>query len=123
MSEKHNHDGHRDRMRKKYMEYGAEIFEPHEMLEMLLYYAIPRKDTNKTAHELINTFGSVSGVLDAPPHLLKNIGLSSNVIVLLKLIPDMMSMYLEERERDLRDKIMPDDMHEIFKCKFFGKTR
>ena len=60
MSEKHNHDGHRDRMRKKYMEYGAEIFEPHEMLEMLLYYAIPRKDTNKTAHELINTFGSVA---------------------------------------------------------------
>ena len=123
MIEKHDHDGHRDRMRKKYMEHGAEIFERHEMLEMLLYYAVPRKDTNKLAHELINSFGSLSGVFDAPPHLLKSMGLTTNVIVLLKLIPDMMSIYLEERERDLRNKIMPDDMHEIFKCKFFGKTR
>ena len=66
IEKKYEHAGHRKRMKDKYIEYGIEIFSPHEVLEVLLYYAIPRKDTNSTAHKLIDEFGSISAVIDAP---------------------------------------------------------
>ena len=60
------HDGRRQRMLTKFLDHGMEVMEPHEVLEILLYYAIPRQDTNPLAHELIKTFGSLHGVFDAP---------------------------------------------------------
>ncbi len=66
MSEKDNpHKGHRQRMLKKYSEYGIDCFEEHEILEILLYSAYSRRNTNDIAHDLINRFGSLSGVLNA----------------------------------------------------------
>ena len=56
------HNGHRDRLRKRMLEKGLDHFEKHEVLELLLFYAIPRRDTNELAHRLINTFGSFSGL-------------------------------------------------------------
>lgn len=50
---KNIHNGHRDRMRNKYINKGIDVFEQHEILEMLLFYAIPRKNTNDIAHELL----------------------------------------------------------------------
>ena len=59
----HNlHHGHRERLRKRFMQYGGADFSDHELLEMLLFYAIPRKNTNELAHFLINEFGSLRGV-------------------------------------------------------------
>ena len=55
------HDGHRDRKRDQFLRNGAESFEEHELLELLLFYAIPRKDTNPIAHELINRFHGLQG--------------------------------------------------------------
>ena len=51
------HDGHRDRKRQQFLTSGPDPFADHELLEVLLYYAVPRKDTNPIAHELINRFG------------------------------------------------------------------
>ena len=59
------HDGHRKRMLDKFLKYGSEIFEDHEMLEMLLFFSIPRANTNDIAHRLIDRFGSLRGVVDA----------------------------------------------------------
>lgn len=59
------HAGHRAKMREKYERAGADAFLPHELLEMLLFHAIPYRDTNPTAHLLIDRFGSLSGVLTA----------------------------------------------------------
>ena len=59
------HEGHRDRMRERILLSGIESLQPHEVLEYLLYHAIPRKDTNGIAHELISEFGSFNGVLNA----------------------------------------------------------
>ena len=59
------HNGHRQRMREKAQNAGFEMLPPHEAMEMLLYSASPRADTNGVAHELINTFGSVTNVLAA----------------------------------------------------------
>ena len=59
------HSGHRERMRERWAKYGGEQFEDHELLEMLLYYALPRCNTNELAHVLMETFGSLNAVLEA----------------------------------------------------------
>ena len=55
---KHKHYGHRERMRTRFQKSGLEGFQPHEILELLLFYALPRVDTNPIAHDLIDTFHS-----------------------------------------------------------------
>lgn len=91
------HSGHRNRMRNKYMDKGVDIFEHHEILEMLLFYAIPRKNTNDIAHNLINAFGSISAVFDAPiDDLMKN-GLSENAAILVHMIPDLSKAYQNDK--------------------------
>ena len=57
------HDGHRKRLIQRFLEEGLDSFEPHNVLELLLFFAIPRKDTNELAHKLIDTFGSLNACL------------------------------------------------------------
>ena len=59
------HSGHRERIREHYKTHGAEAFLDHQFLELLLTYAIPRKDTNELAHLLLTRFGSLEGVVTA----------------------------------------------------------
>ena len=74
------HEGHRKRMRGKFLQSGKDAFHEHEMLEMLLYYSNARGDTNPLAHTLIDEFGSFSGVLDASfEDLLKVKGVGENM--------------------------------------------
>lgn len=63
--EAHVHDGHRARMRAKLIEHGPRIFDTYELLEMLLYYVVPYRDTNPIAKRLLVEFGSLDGVLGA----------------------------------------------------------
>ena len=67
------HGGHRARMRQKVQSNGFEGLEPHEIIEFLLFYAIPRQDVNELAHRLIDRFGSVRGVLSAEPSELESV--------------------------------------------------
>ena len=62
---KNIHEGHRNRLRDRYERSSLEDFADHEIVELLLTYAIPRGDVNPQAHALVNRFGSLSGVLDA----------------------------------------------------------
>ena len=57
------HDGHREKMRQRFLKSGLDAFADHEALELLLYYAIPRRDTNPIAHALMERYGSLSAVL------------------------------------------------------------
>ena len=59
------HKGHRKRMRRKFADFGAIVFDTYELLEMLLYYTVPVKDTNPLSKKLLQTFGSLDGVLNA----------------------------------------------------------
>lgn len=59
------HEGHRERMRRKLLKHGQDIFDTYELLEMLLYHVIPYKDTNPIAKRLLCAFGSLDGVLKA----------------------------------------------------------
>lgn len=82
------HDGHREKMRRRFLSGGLEHFADHEVLELLLFYALPRRDTNPIAHELINRYGSLSGVLSAPLEDLQKVsGIGENAAVLLKMVP------------------------------------
>ena len=65
IADSHIHDGHRQRMRSKLLSHGQRIFDTYELLEMLLYYVIPYKDTNPIAKRLLAAFGDLDGVLSA----------------------------------------------------------
>lgn len=82
------HDGHREKMRRRFLETGTDSFAEHEVLELLLFYAIPRRDTNELAHQLIDHYGSLDAVLSAPVEdLMKRPGIGENAAALLKLVP------------------------------------
>lgn len=105
---KNVHEGHRERMRNKYVNKGIEVFEQHEILEMLLFYAVPRKNTNDIAHRLLEACGSLSAVFDAPIDILMQQGLSYNAAVLLHMIPDLSRVYQSDKF-DNEEKIITDE--------------
>lgn len=115
------HNGHRDRLRKKFLDNSFDGLETHEILELMLYYAIPRKDTNPIAHKLIDSFGSISAVFDAPIDKLKEQGISENCAIYLKLIPQICRMYMEDKHNN-KDKIIDiEKVGEKLKDKFVGR--
>ena len=66
MEEKAMHDGHRQRLKDRFLREGIDNFEDHNILELLLFFGIPRRDTNTLAHNLMEKFGTLSGVFEAP---------------------------------------------------------
>lgn len=84
------HDGHREKTRARFLAAGLEAFADHEALELLLYYAIPRRDTNPIAHALIERYGSLSAVLEAPVEDLRKVeGVGESAAILLRLVPQL----------------------------------
>lgn len=92
------HDGHRERMKNRFLEHGLEGFEDHNVLELLLFYALPRQDVNPLAHRLVEKFGSLSAVFDAPVDELKSTpGIGENTAVFIKLLPQVARRYMMSR--------------------------
>ncbi len=118
----HEHSGHRQRLKKKFIENGFDVFEPHEALEMYLFYAIPRKDTNPLAHRLLDRYMNIGGVCDAPiDELESEFGLSESAAVFLKMLPEMSRLYNESKMSD--DNVIDyENLGEKFKAKFIGRT-
>lgn len=84
------HDGHRARKKDQFLRMGLDSFADHEALELLLFYAIPRRDTNPIAHALLNKFGSLSGVLNADVEELQQVeGVGESAALLLTLLPEL----------------------------------
>ena len=97
------HDGHRDRLKSRFAEHGLESFNDINALELLLFYAIPRKDTNVMAHDLVDRFGSLSGVFDASLRELTDVpGIGENTALLIKLVPQMMKKCQLSKVNDIR---------------------
>lgn len=121
--EKAPHSGHRERMRKRFFEQGIDGFEPHEMLEMLLYFSIPRKDTNELAHLLLQHFGSISAVFDAQVEELTQIkGISENTAMLIKMVPSLARVYLNDKHEDRPYFDSPRLIGEYLVQRFVGYT-
>ena len=84
------HDGHREKMRARFLSGGLESYAPHEALELLLYYAIPRRDTNPIAHALMARYGSLSAVLSAPVEDLEKVeGIGESAAVLIHMVAQL----------------------------------
>lgn len=119
------HEHHRKRMKERFLRDGIENFEPHNVLELLLFYSIPQKDTNEIAHRLINRFGSLSAVFEAPfSELVKVDGIKEHSATLIKLIPELAQRYASE-SCSLTGKLLPtmDDVGKYFKAKYIGETQ
>lgn len=92
------HNGHRERLKDKIETIGIDHIPPHEVLEFLLFYCIPRKDTNPLAHTLIDSFGSLSGVFEASVKDLEKInGVSHSTALFLHSISDITRYYFKDR--------------------------
>lgn len=117
------HDGHRQRSKRRYLALGAEGMEDHQLLELLLFYAIPRCDTNETAHRLLKRFGSLQGVLYADPGELAAVeGIGESAAVLLRLTGDLS---LRARKAALPEKLLnsPDRAGAYFAELLLGQKR
>ncbi|HCG35340.1 MAG TPA: DNA repair protein RadC [Clostridiales bacterium] len=96
--EKNIHAGHRERLKKRFLNGGLDGFEAHNVLELLLFFGVPQQDTNILAHRLIQRFSSLSKVLEAPySELLEVPGMGPHTVTLLKLIPSLSRYYLKDR--------------------------
>ena len=92
------HKGHRKRMKEEFLQGGLDHMQPHRVLEMLLFYAIPQGDTNELAHRLIERFGSLTGVLDASCDELMDVsGIGSHAAVLIHFISALARYYYTEK--------------------------
>lgn len=95
------HEGHRERLRERYRKHGIDGFEKHELLELLLTYAIPRGDVNPAAHHLLETFGSMEAVFAAKPDELTSVsGVGPSCAVFLSLIGETSKILKLEKAGD-----------------------
>jgi DNA repair protein RadC len=100
------HAGHRQRLKKEFLEHGAEGFSEVRALELLLFYALARQDTNPLAHSLLNRFGSLHGVLTASVAELCTVdGIGENTAILIRLIPELSRLSEYGRSLKNREKI------------------
>lgn len=116
------HKEHRRRVKERFLRSGLDNFSPHEILELLLFYAVPQKDTNVLGHKLIERFGSVRGVLSAPFEELCAIdGVGEHVATLLRLcLPLAAHVYMEEERQKDKTYHTLEDVGEFFLTQFEG---
>jgi len=101
LKEKPHYFEHRERLRRHYQQGGCDVLRDYEILELVLFYAIPRREVKEIAKQLLKKFGSLRGVLEAPSAELQSIkGISRNSTILIKLIRDIIPLYLKERTNE-----------------------
>ncbi len=94
------HWGHRSRLRLRFLTEGMDGMEDHVKLELLLFYAIPYRDTNPIAHALLARFGSLANVFEAPLEELMQVnGLGESGAILLRMVPHLSRAYLSDKEK------------------------
>ena len=121
-SKKSEHSGHRERLRRRFIDNGLDGFEEHQALELYLFYAIPRRDTNPLAHRLLERYRNIGGVCDAPiDELERDFELSESAAALLKLLPEMSRLYNESKLSDT-NFIDPETVGEMIARRFIGRT-
>lgn len=101
------HEGHRDKMRDRFLETGFSGFSEHQIVEMILFYSYARCDTNEIAHRLINHYGSLADLIDASyEDLVENGRLPKSAAVLLKMIPAIIPVYHDSKShREIYDNV------------------
>ncbi len=115
------HQNHRARIRETFRKAGVEKMPDHNLLELLLFYSIPRKDTNEIAHRLISTFGSLNRVFDASyEQLLAVDGVGESSALLISMIPAICKRYIDGRAKAKINLSEPEQAREYIEKLFFG---
>ncbi len=121
MSE-NNKKGHRQRLKKRYMESGFSSFSEHEVLELIYFYAIPMKDTKPLAKKMLDSFGSLQAVFEATPQeIMSTCDVTENVAILFSLMLQSYEVYLNCSDTKITFK-NPDVVFRYLK-KFFVNTK
>jgi len=93
-----HHKGHRQRLKKRYTLSGIDTLHDYEVLELLLFYAIPRRDTKALAKDLLKKFGNLKKLMDADPKEIEALpGTGSQTALLIRLVKDLGTLYLHEK--------------------------
>lgn len=122
MAESSVHKEHRQRVKERFRKEGLDSFTPVQVLELLLFYVIPRKDTNEIAHYLLNRFGSLSMVLEAPTEeLMKVEGIGPEAAQFLHMMPAVGRRYLVDKTMQSKVLKTIDQCGQYFLPYFFGR--
>ncbi|MGI6124131.1 MAG: JAB domain-containing protein [Acetivibrionales bacterium] len=98
MSELNVHEGHRGRIKERYMDEGLDNFADHEVIELLLFYSVPQRDTNALAHRMIKEFGTLHDLLEAHPRdIARRCKVSINSAILISLVAPLSRRYLKQK--------------------------
>ena len=117
------HDGHRKRLKQRFLTEGLDQFTDVQVLELLLFFCIARRDTNPIAHNLLDHFGSLSQVLEAPvEELCKVEGIGENTAVFLRLVTQVGRYYMTDRAS--KAKVLPtlESCARYLQTFFFGRN-
>ncbi len=119
------HAGHRDRVKKDFLKNGFPLgTPPHKVLELLLFFCVQRRDTNLLAHELLNKYETIAGVLDAPVEELTEFKwLTPSTAVLLKLIMPIARLYIADKADPSPSFQTLEAMGEFILNKYLGVTK
>lgn len=124
-AEKNLHKDHRKRMKDKFLNYGHEALSEHEFVELLLYFSIPYKNTNETAHQLLKEYGSFSAMIDAEYESLRKLDIKDmkdNSACLFKVILACISRYISQKNDLSKAQITPQNVGVYAKNLFFGHS-
>ncbi len=97
-NQKHHYTGHRQRLRERFLKSGFAGMAEHEVVEILLTLALPRKDVKKPAKDLLAHFGNLQGILDAPADELRTVhGIGEVAPTAFRIIREAANLYLQQR--------------------------
>lgn len=117
------HEGHRERLKKRFLQDGLDGFNDIQALELLLFYCIPRKDTNVLAHALLDRFGTFDQVLDATVEELQQVpGIGENAATFLSLISATGRYYQMSKAKNIT-VLQTIDQCGKYLCAFFKSRR
>ena len=120
---KNIHEGHRQKVRDRYYKGGLDCMPDHNVLEMLLFFGVPYKDTNEIAHRLIEKFGSFSGVLKADRADLKNVkGMTDNAACLISMLLPVFKRYTDNLMQEKPTLETTEDIVKFITPRFIDAT-
>ncbi|MCE5262378.1 MAG: DNA repair protein RadC [Deltaproteobacteria bacterium] len=114
--------GHRKRLKQKFMTAGIEAFHEYEVLELLLIYAIPRQDVKPLAKTLLREFGSLKGIVDAELSELSNVpGIGEHTALLFKLLKELAALYLKQKAKGKPQIACTSELYDFCRTAMGGK--
>ena len=120
--EKNLHEGHRKRLKERFLNEGLDGFNEINVVELLLFYAIPRGDTNVQAHALLDRFGNISNLFEAPFEEIADVkGVGEHSAILIKMTIGLFRRYMADKEKNIKIISSSDDAVKYIRPYYIGE--